>query len=505
MIKCKICNKAFKYQITNSHLKTHNFTTEQYKLTFNIDTLISPILKVKLKQRKIRKNWRHSKKTKKLISSKLKNKIPWNKGKTYKIKNKINKQKLKKSTIERYDNFLKLANCSLLSSYSDNKIFIKCNKCHLEFYISKNKLQKHNFKKDMCKNCRPKKTMSKESIRKMIDSKKNKLYKIQIESRKRYDKFLNLANCSLIGSYQNHFLKLKCNKCDSYFTITRQKLQKDKFRKDLCQTCRTTISHSQNELKLFKLVKEILPNYEIRLGDRSQLNSPFSKSGKLEIDIYIPKLKIGIEYCGLFWHSEKAGKDHKYHLLKYDLCKKKNIDLITIFEDEYISNQTIIENLIKNKLTNKINLKNIKIKKVDSKLASSFLFKNHLNGECKNAISYGIFHNEILLSIMSFLKHKEDWEITRTCTIKNISNYQKLLLLKFIKDYNPKKIIVKVDKRFGKQDFYLNVGFKKKINIDPKKWYIVNKNLKRSSVIRSNNKIWDCGYILYEYDNIIHF
>ena len=34
-----------------------------------------------------------------------------------------------------------------------------------------------------------------------------------------------------------------------------------------------------------------------------------------ELDIYIPELKIAIEYCGLYWHSE-AHKPNNYHLDK---------------------------------------------------------------------------------------------------------------------------------------------------------------------------------------------
>ena len=41
MIQCKICNREFKSQITNSHLKTHDTNTSEYRLQFGDDSLSS--------------------------------------------------------------------------------------------------------------------------------------------------------------------------------------------------------------------------------------------------------------------------------------------------------------------------------------------------------------------------------------------------------------------------------------------------------------------------------
>ena len=41
-----------------------------------------------------------------------------------------------------------------------------------------------------------------------------------------------------------------------------------------------------------------------------------------EIDVYIPPLKLGIEYNGLHWHSDRLGKDKNYHLDKLNKCNE---------------------------------------------------------------------------------------------------------------------------------------------------------------------------------------
>lgn len=55
-----------------------------------------------------------------------------------------------------------------------------------------------------------------------------------------------------------------------------------------------------------------------------------------ELDIYIPELKLAIEYNGYVYHSSKY-KSNTYHQLKYNLCKDNSISLIHIFEFEDMS------------------------------------------------------------------------------------------------------------------------------------------------------------------------
>lgn len=58
-----------------------------------------------------------------------------------------------------------------------------------------------------------------------------------------------------------------------------------------------------------------------------------------EIDIYLPDLKIGIEYNGLYWHSIEHGTDKYSHRNKSIACRKLGIRLIHIFEFENLDEQ----------------------------------------------------------------------------------------------------------------------------------------------------------------------
>jgi len=97
-----------------------------------------------------------------------------------------------------------------------------------------------------------------------------------------------------------------------------------------------------------------------------------------EIDIYIPEIRLGIEFNGLYWHSDLAGnKDSDYHQQKLLLALQNNIQLIQIFEDEWRDQEDIIKSILLNKFnknTNKIFARKCQIYSVPIDIARQFLF-----------------------------------------------------------------------------------------------------------------------------------
>lgn len=69
----------------------------------------------------------------------------------------------------------------------------------------------------------------------------------------------------------------------------------------------------------------------------------------LELDIYIPELKIAFEFDGSYWHSNKI-KDESYHLNKTNMCKEKGVRLFHIFESEWKDEKENTERFIESKI-----------------------------------------------------------------------------------------------------------------------------------------------------------
>lgn len=127
-----------------------------------------------------------------------------------------------------------------------------------------------------------------------------------------------------------------------------------------------------------------------------------------ELDIYFPKHKLAIEYCGLFWHSSFHERMiPRYHFNKLEQCINKGIRLITIFEDEWLNDKQLCLSRINAALginQNKLQARKCVLKEVPQEVARDFLNKNHLQGSSGREIAYGLFYKEELVSVMTLGK-----------------------------------------------------------------------------------------------------
>ena len=89
-----------------------------------------------------------------------------------------------------------------------------------------------------------------------------------------------------------------------------------------CPKCNLRKSTSFPEQAVFYYVKKLYP------CSMNKYKDCFMK--KMEFDIYIPELKVAIEYDGSQWH--KTDSQHKKEIRKYEFCKKYGIYLIRVKE-----------------------------------------------------------------------------------------------------------------------------------------------------------------------------
>ncbi|MDD3628151.1 MAG: hypothetical protein PHV06_12625 [bacterium] len=91
-------------------------------------------------------------------------------------------------------------------------------------------------------------------------------------------------------------------------------------------------------------IKEIITEW----GFNVETNKRFyiKKNQYLEIDVFIPELNVGIEFNGLYWHSELF-KDKDYHQKKMLFFANKGIKLFQIFEDSWVNEREVVLELLK--------------------------------------------------------------------------------------------------------------------------------------------------------------
>jgi len=190
-----------------------------------------------------------------------------------------------------------------------------------------------------------------------------------------------------------------------------------------------------------------------------------------ELDFYIPQFRLAIEVNGIYWHSEISGnKNRDYHYKKWKECSDKDITLLSITHDKIKNKFEIIKSIIIHKLgktSTKIYARNCKISQVDGKTSKQFFNENHLQGYAKSSLQYGLYHNEELVSLMSFsnsrFRNDVDLELIRFCNKINshvIGAASKLFNL--VKD---KKVVSYSMNDISSGNVYKSLGFKlEKVN-----------------------------------------
>lgn len=210
-----------------------------------------------------------------------------------------------------------------------------------------------------------------------------------------------------------------------------------------------------------------------------------------ELDIYIPSKNLAIEYNGLYWHDENH-IEQRYHLNKTKACNEKEIDLIHIFEDDWIERKEIVKSMIASRLgiyQQKIFARKCKIKEVEKSQAKIFFDENHLQGYAQGTLYLGLFYDDELVQAIIMNKkgfHDGNAELTRMATKLNtqvLGGFSKLM--NHISDYMEYDSITSyIYRAWFNGKGYIESGFKIVKENPPSYYYIVNEKRIHKSYFR---------------------
>lgn len=279
-----------------------------------------------------------------------------------------------------------------------------------------------------------------------------------------------------------------------------------------CPKCSNRVS--QLEKDLFEFVESL--NVSPVQSDRSIL--PNNK----EIDIYIPSHKLGIEFNGIYWHTESAGKGKTYHYDKYKDAQKAGITLIQIWEDDWNKKSDLIKKMVQHKLglsnDNKVYARDTQIVEVNTKAAKEFLEANHIQGFTACSIYLSLQKDGNVVALMGLGKDKSSLIINRYATSKHVvggfskllnyveNNYEYDKLITYSdntisngalyenngfiidKEMKPQYMLVKSGEKFHKRNYDIN-KFKTSPNLEYKPGYSIDE----LALLNRFDRIWDAG------------
>jgi len=317
----------------------------------------------------------------------------------------------------------------------------------------------------------------------------------------KYKNKYNNINITIVDDENNY--SISCDKGHNYIINSINIYNRIKYNTELCVICNPIGNkYSGMENELFNFIQE---NYDGNIIRNSRIENK-------ELDIYLPEINLAFEFNGLYWHSE-IYKDKNYHKDKTELCNKNNIRLYHIWEDDWLYKKDIVKSMILNKLgksKNKIFARKCVIKVIDdNKKIKDFLDNNHIQGFVGSSVKIGLYYKNELVSLMTFKKNKNNYELNRFCNLLEhsvVGSFSKLLV-HFQKMYEYDYITSLADLSYSYGDIYEKYFVLDDI-LKPDYKYIVDgirkhkfnfryKNEKNVMLDKKIYKIYNCGLKKY--------
>lgn len=189
-----------------------------------------------------------------------------------------------------------------------------------------------------------------------IEMNKKHIENVNKKLMKKYPFITSISNDRI---YTCKCLNQSCNMCiDKKFEITCGSFRNRMTRNNELCTKRNPIGFytrvSNEEKTLYEFIKSIYKDKIIK-NDRKELGN------QLELDIYLPKINIAFEYQGDIWHANPIKYDesficpltgrtykeiHEHDEYKYNLAKSKGIEIIYVWENDWMHNRDSIKEKI---------------------------------------------------------------------------------------------------------------------------------------------------------------
>ena len=277
------------------------------------------------------------------------------------------------------------------------------------------------------------------------------------------------------------------------------------FSKQSCPRCSNT-GTSKEEASVDTWIKSLGVN-----SQKFRFKKDYAGKGKgKEIDIYVPELKFGIEYCGLYRHGEKetlrsletkieqhTARNEGYqktdfdspklkHKAKLDKANSIGIQLITVFSNEWKNNQEKVKAVLKAKLGKneiKIFARKTEVREIDKAQSKLFLDSYHLQGDAPTIARFGLFYNDDLVAVVTGGHHhriKGKFVLNRLCfrantTVVGGSSKLNKALEVWAKSNGYNEIMSWSDNRWSSGGVYRALGYTLEGELPPDYFYFDNK------------------------------
>lgn len=261
------------------------------------------------------------------------------------------------------------------------------------------------------------------------------------------------------------YTRVTCKVCGN----TSEVLPNNHLRGHGCRHCATSASKAEQEIRDF--IESLGFTTEKIILD----------NGK-HIDIFVPEISLGVEYNGSYWHSS-VHKDKNYHLEKTEVANRQGIDLVHIWESDFVRDKGLVFSMISSKLgtLHRVYARDCVVKEVPIADARKFTENNHIQGHAQSATRHiGLYFYDTLVMLISLgkprfnNKYSADLELLRSVAKQGVNVVGGLskLLSKLPKNT---KVISYARRDYSNGNSYIKTGFTLIGTTPVDYWYVNSK------------------------------
>lgn len=239
-----------------------------------------------------------------------------------------------------------------------------------------------------------------------------------------------------------------------------------------CPSCAVRSSRAEDEVAEFLTSLGVV----VERRDRKVL-------APKEVDIWLPEYGLGVEYHGLYWHTDnKIGTLHRD---KWQLAQDAGVRLIQVFEDEWHDKRAVVESRLRALVgkSERRYARKLSVKQIAWGEARAFLSATHLQGSgTPGRVRLGLFDGAQLVAVATFGASRSGamtgarddgvWEVMRYASLGTVVGGFGRLLAEFERAAMPQGLISYCDLRFGDGRLYKATGFSLESVSPPDYWWV---------------------------------
>lgn len=191
-----------------------------------------------------------------------------------------------------------------------------------------------------------------------------------------------------------------------------------------------------------------------------------------EIDIFFPSLRVGIEYNGCYWHSDKFDKNTRVHEFKHRLARQAGIRLITVWDFDWRHRQTVVKQHLLRALHQdvgpRIGARTCQVETLSAAAANQLYTDHHIQGSVRGGVLHlGLLHQGTPVAAMSFTQgatrrgktDDDEWELARYATAACVPGGASRLFTAFHSLMQPRVVWSFSDHQHFAGQLYPRLGF----------------------------------------------